>query len=97
MERRTNLAELPALLSSAYGSPGGNDLPSRRLNRIKAKWDYATARHRQGGYYLMADGHVTWFAMSEVVLPPNYTAGATTVTFNQPGKILWTPFGDALP
>lgn len=97
LERRMNLAELPTVLSNAYGSPSGNDLPSRRLNRIKAKWDYATARHRQGGNYLMADGHVTWFSMSDVVLPPNYTAGATNIDFNQPGRIIWNPFGKALP
>lgn len=102
MERRMNLAELPAVTAANYGTPvpSGNDLPSRRLNRIKAKWDYATARHHKGGNYLMADGHVAWFAMDEVCLPPNYTpatAAADNVNFNQPGKIIWNPFGKANP
>lgn len=95
LERRMNLAELPAVLNAQYGSPGGNDLPSRRLNRIKAKWDYATGRHRGGGNYLMADGHVAWLPLVDVVLPPKYTPGATNIDFNQAGKIIWNPFGPA--
>jgi prepilin-type N-terminal cleavage/methylation domain-containing protein/prepilin-type processing-associated H-X9-DG protein len=91
MERRVNPREVTDKMQADYGSPSGNDLRSRRMARIKAKWDYASARHRNGGYYLFADGHVGWLSANEVLSPPGYTAGATNVNFNQPGKVIWDP------
>ncbi len=92
LERRVNPSEVTDRMQAEYGSPSSNDLRSRRMARIKAKWDYFSARHRGGGYLLFADGHVGWLGAREVLSPPGYTAGATNVTFNQPGKVIWDPF-----
>ena len=100
VEKRMNPGELPAAIATAYGfPPSGNDLASRRLARIKASWTYFSGRHRNGGNILMADGHVQWYSMQEICLPPGYTSAAITPAFdfNQPGKIIWDPFGPANP
>jgi prepilin-type N-terminal cleavage/methylation domain-containing protein len=84
-------------LQTAYGSPNGNDLNSRRLARIKASWAWFTNRHRNGGFICFADGHVGWFSQKEIVLPPGYTAGNASFNFNQPGKVIWDPYGPSTP
>lgn len=98
VERRMNLYEIDKVLSDAYGSPGGNALPTRKLNRLKAKWDYFSGRHNKGGYILMADGHVQWLSQRDVLLPPGYNPSTPNgATFNQPGKVIWDPFGPTYP
>lgn len=98
VEKRVNPSEVVSQVSAQYGSPKNNDLPTRRMARIKADWSYFTGRHQKGGYICMADGHVQFFTMSELCLPPGYNpASYTAVDFNQTGKIIWDPFAKTTP
>jgi len=97
IERRVSMSEIPAAISTVYGSPNGNDLPSRRMARIHANWDLFTNRHRDGGFICFADGHDAWFALKEIVLPKGYTTGNANFDFNQSGKVIWDRYGKATP
>jgi prepilin-type processing-associated H-X9-DG protein len=97
LEKRTSPGEVPATLQTAYGSPNGNDLLSRRLARCKGQWAWFTNRHRNGGFICFCDGHVEWFSQKEIVLPPGYTSGNGSFNFNQPSKVIWDPYGPSTP
>jgi prepilin-type processing-associated H-X9-DG protein len=59
------------------------------LARAKADWQRFTARHRNGGFILFADGHVAWFLNRDLSHP----LGAYYKNdFNLPGKVIWDPF-----
>jgi prepilin-type processing-associated H-X9-DG protein len=58
------------------------------INRAKTTWNRFTARHNHGGHILFADGHVAWFSFAELMNAPNAPSD-----FNQPGKIIWNPYG----
>lgn len=53
-------------------------------------WREFTTRHEGGGFILFADNHVGYFKRKEIVNPPNLP-----FDYNQPGKIIWNPFGNA--
>jgi prepilin-type N-terminal cleavage/methylation domain-containing protein/prepilin-type processing-associated H-X9-DG protein len=93
-EKRMALAEVPPKVSAAYDQATGESdrLLTRGLNRIKGDWQRVAGRHRQGGYLLFADGHVSWFSMAEMTTPGSISP---VVDFNQPGKIVWTPTSPA--
>jgi prepilin-type processing-associated H-X9-DG protein/prepilin-type N-terminal cleavage/methylation domain-containing protein len=55
----------------------------------KADWNRFTTRHRGGGNILFADGHVAWFAWTDVQIPLNSVTGDA----NQPTKVIWSPLG----
>jgi prepilin-type N-terminal cleavage/methylation domain-containing protein len=97
VEKRSTVGEVPPALQTAYGSPNGNDLDSRRLARIKASWAWFTNRHRNGGFICFCDGHVDWFAQRDLVIPTGYTAGNGAFNFNQAGKVIWDPYGPSTP
>lgn len=97
IERRVSEQEIPAAINTAYGSPNGNDLPTRRMARIHAEWTLFANRHRGGGFICFCDGHVAWFSMKEIVLPKGYVTGNKNFDFNQSGKIIWDPYGKATP
>ncbi|HMB96351.1 MAG TPA: H-X9-DG-CTERM domain-containing protein, partial [Tepidisphaeraceae bacterium] len=97
VEKRMSIGEVSKTLQTAYGSPSGNDLDSRRLARIKASWAWFTNRHRNGGYICFADGHVDWLSQKEVVLPTGYTTSDSSFNFNQASRVIWDPYGPATP
>lgn len=60
------------------------------LCRGKTTWTRFTARHRGGGFLLFVDGHVDFFTRNELVNAPGIP-----LDYNQPGKVIWNPFGTA--
>ena len=98
MEKLTNAGEwkAPAILgwsaanAALYGpskiTPNGY---YAQIAQPKANWKRFTARHNVGGNILFADGHVSWFGWTDVQCPTNNNKGDC----NQPGKIIWNPFG----
>ena len=58
-----------------------------------ACWETFTSRHRNGGYVCFADGHVSWYSLDQVCYPPNYNAA--TSDYNDPGNVIWDPWGVA--
>jgi prepilin-type processing-associated H-X9-DG protein len=58
------------------------------IDRAKTTWNRFTGRHNKGGHILFADGHVAWFSFAELMNAPNAPGD-----YNQPGKIIWNPYG----
>ncbi|HVT88505.1 MAG TPA: prepilin-type N-terminal cleavage/methylation domain-containing protein [Tepidisphaeraceae bacterium] len=81
---------MPGEIPNAKG-PDGQNYFDTKLDRAKADWQRFAGRHRNGGNLLFADGHVGWFTNYEIANPP----GAFNVNYNQPGKVVWSPFGPA--
>jgi prepilin-type processing-associated H-X9-DG protein len=88
MEKRTNNTELkepgngldPATLNSLLG---------KNLGRMKGNWLRFAGRHRGGGNILYADGHVGWMSLKDA------NTQSAPNNWNQPGRIIWDPFGRA--
>ncbi len=82
-----------------YPNPSGSpqDLcPQGYMSNIgqpKATNTRFTTRHRHGGYILFADGHVSWFAWTQVQgIIDNVTQKPDTI--NRPDShVIWNPFG----
>ncbi|HEX4053162.1 MAG TPA: type II secretion system protein [Tepidisphaeraceae bacterium] len=90
----------PAVINY-YPNPGAHYIiPQGSDNKIgQAKADYSrfTARHRGGGFLLFADGHVGWFAWTQV--QPWITSRSENPdlipTINRPDNhVIWCPFGE---
>jgi prepilin-type processing-associated H-X9-DG protein len=58
------------------------------IDRAKTIWNRFSARHNRGGHILFADGHVAWFSFAELMNAPNAPSD-----YNQPGKVIWNPYG----
>ena len=68
-------------------TPGEVSPPfSKSIGRAKASWERASTRHRKGGFFLFADGHVGHLTYDEVNKAPK-----APTDYNQPGKIIWNP------
>jgi prepilin-type processing-associated H-X9-DG protein/prepilin-type N-terminal cleavage/methylation domain-containing protein len=73
-------------------------LYGNNVGQMKACWTRFTTRHNHGGNLLFADGHVAWFAWTDVQIPLDgstaTTFGSTTIwNANQPAKVTWCPLG----
>jgi len=65
----------------------------KNLGRIKSDWQRFAARHNvggNGGYLLLADGHVEFALNKDVAHPPTEPND-----WNQPNRFIWDPFGPA--
>ena len=63
------------------------------LAQSKADWRRFTTRHNHGGHLLFADGHVSWFAWTDVQIQPDqmpYNANVSDA--NHPG-VIWSALG----
>jgi prepilin-type processing-associated H-X9-DG protein len=80
VENTVNYKEIPN-----YGFPSPTS-----ICRGKTAWTRFTARHNGGGNLLFADGHVAFFKLRQVWNAPN-----APTDYNQPGSIVWNPFGTA--
>jgi prepilin-type processing-associated H-X9-DG protein/prepilin-type N-terminal cleavage/methylation domain-containing protein len=58
--------------------------------RAKTAYTRVTTRHGGGGNLLFADGHVEWWSQADIWNP-----GVARGDWNQPGKLIWNPFGPA--
>ena len=67
------------------------------LNRHRGDWQRFSARHRNGGHLLMADGHVEWRSNNEACTPSGGTGPSKEKgrDFNKT-DLLWDPLGPAL-
>jgi len=65
---------------------------TNNLDPPKANWKRFTTRHDNGGNILFADGHVAYFKWNEVQIQ-NTTVPTSQQNANQPGKVVWCPFG----
>jgi prepilin-type processing-associated H-X9-DG protein len=94
IEKRMHVGEVPQALSARYDVAAGttNRLPTRTLGRIKGDFQRFAGRHRKGGYLLFADGHVAYFALSEVLTPSKTNAETPGGDFNR-HDVIWDPFG----
>ena len=63
------------------------------IGQPKATNTRFTTRHRHGGYLLFADGHVSWFAWTQVQgIPDPVTHNIQNI--NRPDShVIWNPFG----
>lgn len=87
VEKRMSPGELPR-----GKGPDGQTYFDKQLDRAKSDWQRFAGRHRQGGNLLFADGHVEWFANYDIA---NFPGAVTRNNWNQPGKVVWSPFGAA--
>jgi prepilin-type N-terminal cleavage/methylation domain-containing protein len=106
MEKRMAPGELTVDLINYYetqtgraptaGSVFEGRLGSRTLNRVKGDFQRFTGRHGsgkdRGGFLLFADGHVEFFSYRDVLTNTGF-ASPNEHNFNQPGRVLWDPFG----
>jgi prepilin-type processing-associated H-X9-DG protein len=88
IEKRTNETEL--------NEPGNgldpatrNTLLGKNLARMKGNWLRFSGRHNGGGNILFADGHVSWMSLKDA------NTESSINNWNQPGRIIWDPFGAA--
>ncbi len=88
IEKRTTESELSEP-GNGLDPTSRNRLLGSNLARMKGNWLRFSGRHRGGGNILFADGHVGW--MSEM---DAYTQSEPN-NWNQPGRIIWDPFGKA--
>ncbi len=61
------------------------------IGQAKACWTRFTTRHHGGGDLLFADGHVSWFDWKDIQIPG--TQMGPPANANQPGKVIWCPYG----
>jgi prepilin-type N-terminal cleavage/methylation domain-containing protein/prepilin-type processing-associated H-X9-DG protein len=84
---------------SSHGSSMGahNMTPSGWTSNIaqsKATYTRFTTRHRHGGFLLFADGHVSWFAWTQVAGIPNVLDNNNIPNINRPdNNVIWNPYG----
>ena len=88
MEKRTNIFELSEP-GNGLDPATRNTLLGKNFSRMKGNWLRFAGRHRGGGNILFADGHVAWMSLKDA-----NTTGAPN-DWNQPGRIIWNPFGKA--
>jgi len=70
---------------------GGNGYTSN-IGQTKATNTRFTTRHRHGGNLLFADGHVSWFAWTQV--QPIIPVTLIPTDINRPDShVIWNPFG----
>jgi prepilin-type N-terminal cleavage/methylation domain-containing protein/prepilin-type processing-associated H-X9-DG protein len=62
----------------------------KNLGRMKGDWQRFASRHQNGGYLLMADGHVEFALNRDVAYP-----ATSPNDWNQPNYYIWNPFGAA--
>jgi prepilin-type processing-associated H-X9-DG protein/prepilin-type N-terminal cleavage/methylation domain-containing protein len=60
----------------------------RNMSQPKCDWTRFSCRHNHGGNILFADGHVAWFAWSDV-----QPLGGPANDANQPSKVIWSVLG----
>jgi prepilin-type N-terminal cleavage/methylation domain-containing protein/prepilin-type processing-associated H-X9-DG protein len=75
------------------GAGGSDYISGYAMAPVSACWETFTSRHRNGGYICFCDGHVSWYSLDQVCYPPNYNA--TTSDYNDPGNVIWNPWGVA--
>jgi prepilin-type N-terminal cleavage/methylation domain-containing protein/prepilin-type processing-associated H-X9-DG protein len=64
------------------------------MGQPKATWTRFTTRHRHGGMLLFADGHVSWYAWSQVCGLPDPSNPSSIPNINRPDNhVIWCPFG----
>jgi prepilin-type N-terminal cleavage/methylation domain-containing protein/prepilin-type processing-associated H-X9-DG protein len=80
-----------------YPSPTAHNISrAGYMNNIGQEKAYGVrfaARHRHGGMLLFADGHVAWFAWTQVqgIVDPTH---ASVIPINRPdNNVIWCPFG----
>jgi len=82
---------------SAFSSTQANNICTQgyesNIGQPKATNTRFTTRHRHGGFLLFADGHVSWFAWTEVQgLVDPVLKNVTNI--NRPDNhVIWNPFG----
>lgn len=97
MEKITNAGEWKdrtvqnygATHPAVYGTKITVNGCNTQIAQPKSNWKRFTTRHRGGGNILFADGHVGWFSFEDIQCQTN----SSSTDCNQPGKIIWNPFG----
>ena len=106
MEKIVNAGEWTDSTVQAYNNDpntsvvyGSSNIDSRgclkAIAQPKSNWKRFTTRHYHGGNILFADGHVAWLSWTDTQWHYNGVTGYNTATadVNQPGKMIWNPFG----
>jgi prepilin-type processing-associated H-X9-DG protein/prepilin-type N-terminal cleavage/methylation domain-containing protein len=88
IEKRTNNGELNEP-GNGLDAATRNLLLGKNLARMKGNWLRFAGRHRGGGNILYADGHVGWMSLKDA------NTQSRVNNWNQPGRIIWDPFGPA--
>ena len=80
---------------SAADHPGWIDATgfNENVQQSKADWTRFAVCHNSGGNILFADGHVAWFAWTDVQFMPSQLPWGNNSDINQPDKIVWCPLG----
>jgi prepilin-type N-terminal cleavage/methylation domain-containing protein/prepilin-type processing-associated H-X9-DG protein len=86
----SNSSETPLLVEKMMATGEIKPAYADSLCRGKTTWTRFAARHRGGGYLMFVDGHVSHFTRDELVNAPG-----VPLDYNQPGKVIWNPFGPA--
>jgi prepilin-type processing-associated H-X9-DG protein len=82
--------------TGGYHNPPWIDANGYEQNAVAqpfAIWTRFTTRHNHGGNILFADGHVSWFAWTDVQVPNSQLPYSKTSDANQYSKIIWCPLG----
>ena len=88
-EKLVSAGELrtPAETGKSIGPTGYTS----NIAQPKACWTRFTTRHRNGGYLLFADGHVSWFGWNQIQ-PQVSTTNTNAQDANRPGLgVIWNP------
>jgi len=84
-------------IASRMGMSVTPDGYTSNMGQPKATWSRFTTRHRHGGMLLFADGHVAWFAWTQVYASSalwNPTNTSSVTNINRPDNhVIWCPFG----
>jgi prepilin-type processing-associated H-X9-DG protein/prepilin-type N-terminal cleavage/methylation domain-containing protein len=91
IEKRTNNSELYVPGNDLTQIARNNLLSHGNLARMKGNFYRFAGRHSGGGNICFADGHVAWMSLKDV------NTQSVINNYNQPGKLIWDPFGPALP
>jgi prepilin-type processing-associated H-X9-DG protein len=84
-----------------YKNPGGYDYCPQgyqsNIGQPKAWGSRFTTRHRHGGMLLFADGHVAWFAWTQVQGLVDPQDPSIIPDINRPDNhVIWNPYGAVL-
>ncbi len=86
---------------SYYSNPGAHNIIPQgytsNIGQTKATYSRFTTIHRHGGFLLFADGHVGWFAWTQVQPLTNQSDNPDVIpTINRPDSgVIWCPYGNA--